>query len=146
VMTRRLIVTLASGMRMKRAIAVVLATAAALALAASPTQARTRHYATNITHDGSVQLRGDRYIDTGRVGSSQRFCERHRKVELTGYFADGTPSIQDLDWTSIDGAWAAKTNYLNFVRMKAKALKKRHRAPNGHRRVCDPAVVFWRTP
>jgi hypothetical protein len=144
-MTRRLIVTLASGVRMKRAIAVVLAIAA-MALAASPAQARTRHYATNITHDGSVHLRGERYIDTGRVGSSSRFCEKHRKVELTGYFTDGTPSIADLDWTSNAAAWAVKTSYLNFVRMKAKALKKRGRTRNGHRRVCDPAVVYWRTP
>jgi hypothetical protein len=130
---------------MKRAIAVVLAIAAAMALAASPAQARTRHYATNITHDGSVHVRGERYIDTGRVGSSSRFCEKHRKVEVTGYFADGDGGPAELDWTSNAAAWAVKTSYLNFVRFKAKALKKRGRTRNGHRRVCDPAVVFWRT-
>ena len=119
--------------------AAVLVLSAACLLGTNSAFARTS-FPTTITYDGSVDLGGGKFIDTGRVKSTRWFCSFVRTVSLIGHYPDDTKHVLDQDFTSISGAWATKADRTGVQRVTAKASREVFHVHH-HRKVCEAASV-----
>jgi hypothetical protein len=130
---------------MKRRMSILAALVAVGMLGTGTADAR-RLVPTTITHDSSVALGSNVFLDTGHVTSRSDYCRTLREVRLVGMTSDGSRTDLDVDLSSYFGAWATLADYSGFARVKAKATRLKFRTRRGQRRVCKSAVVIWPVP
>jgi hypothetical protein len=124
----------------------ILAALVAVGILGTGTADARRLVPTTITHDSSVALSANTFLDTGHVASRSDRCRTLREVRLVGMSSDGNTMDLDVDLSSYFGAWATLADYSGFTRVKAKATRLRYRTRRGQRKVCERAVVIWPVP
>ena len=93
------------------------------------------HIPTDITFDGAAAAGDGTTVFSGHVESPKSICVY---FSLTDLVADG--DVVDRGLTSLNGAWAMKTDPTGVTTLQAR-LKSYRFGPKGHRKVCDPDTV-----